>query len=64
LPDTIPNETEESVENQTTIDVPLPKPKDYEEVTEQDIMKLREELEQVEQEREIRQDRYQVKIKI
>jgi hypothetical protein len=44
--------------------VPLPKPKDYEEVTDEDIMKLREQLEQIEQEREIRQDRYQVKIKI
>lgn len=64
MPDTIPNETEESVDNQTTIDAVLPKPKDYEEVTEEDIMKLREQLEQIEQEREIRQDRYQVKIKI
>jgi hypothetical protein len=36
------------LDNHTTIDVPIPKPKDYEEVTEEEIMKLREQIEHLE----------------
>ncbi len=37
LPDTIPNDAETSLDNHTTIDVYVNRPKDYEEVTEEEI---------------------------